>query len=365
MNIIRLLCLFALLGWQICVYATAVCERVLTYPSINQYGDTVYLSGKISVPASKQSKGIILLPHYTIGANKEAPSQSTPHEAKPFREDYVLIMPDYIGYGLTVDSVHPYLHGALTAQNCVDMLLHSRVPLSHLMDSIGVHMPMDSIYIVGFSQGAATALWTLQLLEMHYADRIKVKHCFIGSGPYDVASTYDEAVAANRVGMPMVVPLLVMGTNAAYDLQLQRDFFFTSALDKVYDAYIAPKNTSIVSLYMRMPNHKLSHWLTTKGMDMTQIQTQRLYDGLLRSSFVHYPLNDSLCGDSICPQWIPQTPIYVFHSKTDDVVSFCNASHLQRCYANITNITYDFGRYGGHTRSLFIFLRRVCDMLED
>ena len=101
---------------------SSVWEQVVLYPSHDQFGDTLTLSGKLTVP--EQPKGIILLPHWTISAADEAPSYKLTAEAKDFVEDYVLIMPDYIGYGVTSNRMHPYLHGELTARNTVDMLLY-------------------------------------------------------------------------------------------------------------------------------------------------------------------------------------------------------------------------------------------------
>ena len=87
----------------------SVLERVVLYPSHDQYGDTLTLSGKLCVPQDRKPKGIILLPHWTISDAEEAPSHKVTGEAKYFIKDYVLVMPDYIGYGVTGNRMHPYL----------------------------------------------------------------------------------------------------------------------------------------------------------------------------------------------------------------------------------------------------------------
>ena len=336
-------------------------EEVVQYTSVAANGQPIVLSGKVSVPMNKRPKGLILYAHYTISSNDEAPSEGLPVNAKYFREDYVLVMPDYIGFGLTRDSIAPYLDGALTARNCVDMLLAA----GPTIEKICAGAYSDSIYICGYSQGGAAALWILKLLEEQYADRIHVKGCFAGSGPYDVASTYDAAVSANKTAMPMTVPLLVFGTSQAYNLNLQRKDFFTPAMEHAYDAWIAPKNKGLVAMTFQMTNHRLDHWMSAAGRDKTQPETQRLYLGLLRSSLVFYPTdNCSLFQDSICPVWRPKAPVYIFHSRKDDIVPFVNAEHLRRCWSDAPNITYDFGNYGNHLRSLFLFSSRVRDRLS-
>ena len=150
-----------LVCWTMGSAKKSVLERVVLYPSHDQYGDTLTLSGKLCVPQDRKPKGIILLPHWTISDADEAPSHKVTGEAKYFIKDYVLVMPDYIGYGVTGNRMHPYLHGELTARNTVDMMLYCR----QILDSMALGIPTDSIFIVGYSQGGATALWTLKLIE--------------------------------------------------------------------------------------------------------------------------------------------------------------------------------------------------------
>ena len=334
-------------------------EHVLLYGSVDQHGDSLVLSGKISVP--DDPKGIILLPHFTVASNDEVPSTSTTIEAKYLMDDYVLVMPDYIGYGASRDRVHPYLRGDLTARNCADMYFAS-LPV---LDSMGVRLAKDTLSIVGFSQGGASALWTLKLLEEEYSDRVHVKQCLVGSAPYDVAATYDVAVSQNKVGMPMVIPMLVMGTSEAYDLHLKREMFLTKYMNDRYDSYVARKEQSFVVLYFKMLNHRVDKWLTAYGADKTQPETRRLYDGLLRSSLVHYPLDTCEVGQEvICPNWRPKAEVYVFHSYTDRIVTFRCAEHLRRCWGEMPNVTYDFGDYGSHLRSSKAFYPKVVEKLK-
>ena len=347
--------------------ASRVVERVFYYTSLTPQGDTVTLSGKISAPFGKTAKGVILIPHFTIAGNDEVPSTSTIPESKHFRDEYVLIMPDYLGYGVTRDRVHPYLRGDLVARHCVDMLMQaSDSALFNLCADARTNLPQAPLYIVGFSEGAATALWTLRLLEQEYP-QVKIAACYAGSGPYDVATTYDDAVAKNKVGMPLAIPMLVMGTSEAYGLNLQRSDFFTPEMDRCYDAYITSKEYSYVTLYFLMTSRKVSRWLSASGMNKRQPETRRMYEGFLRSSLVHFPLPDdvyyddpsALGKDTILPDWQPRTPLYIFHSYDDDIVCYSNCAHLQKCWSNLPNVTFETGHFGGHMRSIFAFMKRV------
>ncbi len=335
-----------------------VLERSVLYRSVDQHGDSLTVSGRLMVPLGTTPAGIILMPHYTIFCNQEAPSNHPTHDAVALRDRYVILQPDYVGYGVTIDRVHPYLHGQTAARNTVDLYL-SMLPV---LDSLALGIPLDSIYIVGYSQGGASALWTLKLIEEKFADRIHVIKCFAGGGPYDVAATYDQCLLQKRYATPMIIPILVMGTSAAYDLNLQQEFFFRPALRKAYAKWIEPKSFGPKDIYLHMLNHRLRHWLTAQAMDKSQPQTQSFYHGLLRSSLVHFPVIEGET-DSIVPTWTPRTPLYIFHSTNDDIVTFRCAQHLQRCYGSLPSVTWDFAEYGPHIRASREFVSRVKAIL--
>lgn len=325
-------------------------KHVLLYPSVDQRGDSITLSGAVTVPTDQPAKGIILIPHYTIWKNDDAPSNKLTHEATYFQEDYVLLMPDLIGFGVTRDLPHPYLAGELTARNSIDMVFGAQ----HLLDSLQVGIPLDSIYILGYSQGGASALWTMRVIEESFADRIHIKACYAGAGPYDLAATYDEALSRKKVLMPALIPYVLIGTDVAYDLHLDRSQLLTKHMEKIYQKYIASKEYDMMKIFWKMSDHRLKHWLKPAGRDKNHPESKRLYEGLRRSSIV---------GDSICPSWIPQAPLYVFHSTTDDIVSFRCAEHFQRCYPDLPNITYDFDKYGNHLKASHLFYSRTREMI--
>lgn len=341
------------------LYAMAAnTEHVVLYESIDQHGAPITLSGKLSVPTNPV-KGVMLIPHYTISSKYQAPSIKMTGEAGYFKDDYVLIMPDYIGYGITVEKEHPYLAGELTAHNCIDMLFG----VQPILDSMGISM--DSLYIVGYSQGGASAVWTLKVMEEEYADQFTVKACYAGGGPYDVAVTYDDALEKKKVFMPLVVPMLLTGTDVAYDLRIEREKFFTPAMLKIYRKYVQNKEYNNTQLFFKFTNHRLSHWLTPYAMDMSEPEVQQLYSGFILSSLVRYPLNDKVMNQEIvCPDWKPKAQLYIFHSTKDNIVTVHCAEHLRKCLPEQDNIVFDIDNYGSHTKASGRFFKKVVQLMQ-
>lgn len=361
-----------MVGWMMCPKAeackktaveaedTTIIKHVVHYPSVDARGEAITLSGVVCIPKDKHPKGLILLPHYTITANKEAPSVHLTHEPGFYKDDYVIVMPDYIGYALTGNRVHPYLCGELTARNTVDMLLYCRP----MIDSMALGIPTDSIYVVGYSQGGASALWTLRLLEEQYAGKIYVKRCFAGGSPADVANTYNDAIERNFVPCPALIPLIVYGIKEGYQLDMKPEDVLTRAMRKYYKKYVGTKNYSVMELFWLMPNHTPSYWLTKAAMDRTTPVGKKLYDGLLRASMVHFD-NDGQGTDSICPNWTPKTPLMVFHSMNDNLVPFQCSENLRRCFGEQPNIEYVFEKFGGHMNSAKVFHNTVAERLKN
>lgn len=323
-----------------------------TYMSVDQHGDSLLLSGKVFIPKGGIARGIILLPHYTVAANSEVPSACKPIEARLADKGYVLVMPDYQGYGISSvkdgkAQLHPYLDASLAARQTVDMFLVAR----SFLERSHVTTLNDNLLIVGFSQGAAVAVASLRLLEEEHPE-VSIKRCYAGSGPYDVCATYDDAVRRNRLGMAVVVPLLVMGTSEAYDLHLRPEDFFTPYLLERYKPIVYDKRYGLVRLAFTMPSRKLSKYMTNEGMDKLQPETARMYEGFKRSSIVCVTETDT-----IYPDWTPRAPITLFHSTNDDIVCFDCALHMSAFLGTRgANFVTHFGRYGGHLASLLRYM---------
>ena len=326
-----------------------------TYESVDQNGEPVTLSGKIYFPKQGLPRRFVIQTHYTILANKECPSECDMPDAVLRDKGYALIMPDYLGYGITRERRHPYLHYRLTARNTVDLYLAAAA----FLEKLNRTPENDSLVITGYSQGAQAAIGTLMLLETEYPE-IPIKQCFAGSGPYDVARTYDVAIGGNKSGLIFAIPMLIMGTSWAYDLNLDPLYFMYAKTVARAEKYVFSKEHTAgeVVLMNRMGlSKKVSKYMTPEGMDKTQPETARLYEGLKRSSIVHVSETDTVFSD-----WTPKAPIYLLHSYQDACVPFENAQSLQLMFdaLGVTNVEYDFGNYGDHLSAMV----RYADVIQ-
>lgn len=322
-----------------------------TYYSTDLKGQDIRISGAVFYPTRGRIHNVIICPHFTIAADYEAPTMTYPLEAILAGLGYVVVMPDYIGYGASVDRVHPYLQQDLTARNVADMALAVRPFLA----ARNIVVENEEIIIVGYSQGGAAAMFTQRLLETDddYKGLFKIKKTYCGGGPYNVARTYEVCMINDKTGIPYAVPLLIIGMSEGMDKPLDIEHFFREPLKSHYQQWFNSKKYNGTQITAMIGEDHLSKILTPEGMDLTNIETQRLYLELQENSL---PID-----------YVPQTPMYIFHSKNDQTVPFINAEEVREQFERHglggPRIDYDFGNYGTHQQGFTKFLFKMLTTL--
>lgn len=328
-----------------------VIEIVGTYPSINTNWDSIRLSGKVMLPKGKKPKRMILVSHYTTCANFEAPSNAFSLEGTLVNLGYGLIIPDYLGYGITADQLHPYLVMDLTARNVVDMYLAVRPWLK----AVGMDPEYDDINLMGYSQGGATTMAVEYLIENEYwwkedPDYIKIHRVFAGGGPYDVKATYERFVTTDTAGYPVAVPLVLQGMIMGNNLNIKMTDLMQTWLYSHMDDWINSKrftSAQINSFINTKVTHKL---LTEEAMNQKSANVAELYKAMTENSITSY-------------SWVPEAPVYMMHSMDDEVVPYTNATNAKSKWKG-ANITYNFGHYGTHTKTCLRFIMTVQNLLK-
>lgn len=315
------------------------------YTSEDTKKNPITLSGKVILPADLKIKRYILVSHYTIASNEEAPSQTFSLEAMLVGLGYALIIPDYIGYGITADKVHPYLVLESTAINVLDMYFQ----VLPFMEAAGVAPEHDDIYLMGYSQGGAVTMGVQHMIETRYADRIKIRRVFAGGGPYDVKATYDKFIETNYASYPCAVPLMTQGVVVGNDLKLNLKTILQPRIYENLDEWINTKKYTTSQINTLIGTQVTDKLLTPVGMDRTSPEISELYKALTLNSILSY-------------SWTPQAPVFIFHSIDDDIVPYINATLAKSKWQN-ANIQYNFGHYGNHVAGLLRFIMNVRTLL--
>lgn len=196
---------------------------VVKYTSVAADGVTpVEVSGVVTVPALlflANTDVLVVDNHHTVSDNASAPSvqggsaSCIGTSGAGLGAFYPMAAPDYYGYGITKDEMHPYLSLEQNARNSLDLI---PVALDILATQYSIAPKM--LYNIGYSQGAGVALAAMKLLE-NDAQYTGLKesfprgvHAACGDGPYDPAVVgrymYDHA---DKVLFPALLPFIVNG----------------------------------------------------------------------------------------------------------------------------------------------------------
>jgi len=322
-----------------------VLEIVGLYKSVDGDGNPITLSGKVLVPLQAESSRYVLVSHYTIGSNPEAPSNCFPLEGVLAKRGFVMIFPDYEGYGYTSDHVHPYLMREQTAQNVVDMYIAVEKLLRN-----SKYAPNESeINLMGYSQGGATTMAVQYLLETKYPE-VEIHRVFAGGGPYDIRATYSDYVMNNWVSYPCSVPLVVQGMVLGAHLNLDMKDMMQPYVYENLDNWINSKRFPTGSINTFINTHYADQILTAVGMDQNSQQVIELYKAMTENSV-------------LALSWSPKAPVFMMHSIDDNTVQFLNAS-LAKSKWKDSNIQYNFGHYGTHESCCLRFIFTVAEIID-
>jgi pimeloyl-ACP methyl ester carboxylesterase len=317
------------------------------YKSVDVDDNPIWLSGKVILPAKGSIKRYILVSHYTIAINREAPSNIFSLEGLLVKLGYALIIPDYLGYGITADHIHPYLVMDITARNVLDMY-DAVVPFMKAAGCVPEH---DDIYLMGYSQGGATTMAVQHLIEHHGRTDIKIRRVFAGGGPYDVKATYDRFVETNHASYPCAVPVMMQGMVVGNKLDLDMSQMMAPYIYENLDEWVNSKRYTTGQLNALLGTQITSELLTPLGMDRTSEEVSELYKAMVNNSILTY-------------SWTPKAPVFMLHSIDDDVVPYENAARAKSKWKD-ANIQYSFDYYGNHQVTCIRFIYTVQTLLEN
>lgn len=338
----------SLLDWE---NANKVVEIVGVYRSFDADLQPITLSGKVMLPKGQKPKRMILVSHYTVGSNAEAPSNAFSLEGVLVKMGYGLVIPDYIGYGVTADRIHPYLVMDLTALNVLDMWY----AVKPWLKAVGMEPQEKAIDLMGYSQGGATTMAVQHMIEQindYLPDSLqtKIHRVFAGGGPYDVKATFERFINTDVAGYPVAVPLVLQGMIKGNGLNIAMTDMIQPQICENIDSWINSKRYTTAQINGFI-NTKVTHEiLTEEAMAQTSDKVAELYKAMTENSIVSY-------------DWTPKAAVYIMHSMDDETVPYTNAVNAKNKWKG-ANIEYNFGHYGSHVKCCLRFIYSVQTLLE-
>ena len=189
----------------------------ITYNTVGQDNKPVVASGLLVIPTiSEQYKAslasigksysvsMICDNHGTIFTNAQAPTNVAQQTFYPLAlpmvglAGFAGIYPDYVGFGDSNTTVHPYILKKAAARNAVDMIKASM----NYMQEHGTVLN-HQLYITGYSEGGYNAMATAQSIENGALPNVNVMGVAPMAGPYNVEDLANrELNATHRMAYP-------------------------------------------------------------------------------------------------------------------------------------------------------------------
>ena len=186
------------------VVAHGVKAYRLTYNTIGPDLKPIVASGLVLLPDNNPAKlNVLSFQHGTITTQDEAPSAYKPAGnmeayfagtvAASLAKSYLVVMPDYLGFGESKTIPHPYSHKATLASASLDML---RAAKEFAADE-GIALN-PGVRLAGYSEGGYTTLALHQAIEQTASSEFIVATSYPAAGPYDMVGTAKWVVSQNK-----------------------------------------------------------------------------------------------------------------------------------------------------------------------
>lgn len=320
----------------------------VTYNTTNTDGTPITASGAVIIPSTNLDASMISVQHGTITTDAEAPSNfASDSEAASFGTifgamGYIIVYPDYIGYGASKDIPHPYEHRASLSSACLDLL---RATKEMLKTKPSVKWD-QKLYLAGYSEGGYATMSLQKRIEEEAASEFNLKASSCGAGAYDKTAFMKFVINSPTLGVASYNSLylwVLLTYDHIYKLNKPATYYFKDP----YAAQIAQlgiKNPINVSFNLIL-NDSFKTALNS-GAD---------------TGFIN------AIGDNDVYNWKPKTPTRLFHGDADPLVFYFNSVNAAAAMkklgaADVELITVQGGT---HSTSITTFLLGTLGFFQD
>ncbi len=301
----------------------------LAYPSIDsilpdtKYGVTVYsivyqteilgekirASGIVCIPEAEESFPILSFQNGTNTCLSNAPSVNMSNQLYTLVElmsgnGYVIVIPDYIGFGESDQILHPYLNAQSSNQAVTDMI---RATLE-LLDKKGIKATCNNnLYLMGYSQGGWATLSALKEIETNPIEEMSTIAASCGAGPYNLMDMSSYIMDLTEYKNPFYFP---------YFIESHRRIGLINEPLSLY--FKEPYSNTIPGLFDgSLCNSEMNSSLTTVIADLFTPELIQNFE----TSADFTSLREQLTLNSITP-WNLKTKLVLFHSTGDQTIPY-------------------------------------------
>lgn len=182
----------------------------ITYKTTFKNG-SIKASGLACFPKNPGNYPILSFQNGTNTVLKDAPSVNPTEDNMLMIESlaatgFIVVIPDYIGFGESASSPHPYLDAKSMTQSVIDLI---RATKELSADKSIVAKPTKDLFLFGYSQGGWVTLQTQKSIEKDYSSEFNLVASSCGAGPYSIEYMTDYVLGKDSYPMPYFLAYVI------------------------------------------------------------------------------------------------------------------------------------------------------------
>lgn len=270
-------------------------------------GSNIQASGLVCSPKTAGEYPVLCFQNGTNTLHSEAPSENPQSGMLTILESmasmgFIVVVPDYIGFGASSNLPHPYLHAESTIQSILDML---RAAKEFCADEKVVAKPTKDLFIFGYSQGGWATMLMQKAIETNHSSEFNLIASSCAAGPYSLEYMNDYITSQTDYPMPYFLTYLL---NAYHSIGL--------VSNPLSDFIQAPYAANIPGLFDgKHSGGSINSVLTTKMAEL--LTPEYLSEYSTNSKFT--VLKSAFQANSV-KAWSVSTPTRLYHGALDNYI---------------------------------------------
>lgn len=271
-------------------------------------GQNIKASGLVAFPDTDQGMPILNFNHGTTSLHADAPTEDLIQYSffsNAASAGYIFVIPDYLGFGVSDNIVHPYYRSDITGQTIVDMIRAAK----ELAAIEGYNFNGD-VFLSGYSEGGFATMSAHYNMEKNNYSGLNLVASAPASGGYDITGMLDYFISKETYHVPYYIAYVAMGYKTSYDWSLPLSSIFNEPYASIIPEYFNGKYSGYEI------NSVLSY-------DMSELLTSNFINNIFTDADLKI-IVDAFEENSL-DQWIPKNKMIMYHGTNDITVPYQNS----------------------------------------
>jgi len=274
-------------------------------------GRKITASGLVMIPDTQEPLSTMSFHHGTIAADREAPSNLQFDNPQLIllsalaSTGTIVSIPDFIGFGSSVEITHPYYSELYSAAPMVDLLYAA----AEIAEQFNFNQTPD-LYLSGYSQGGYVTMATHKYIEDNGISNYELRASFPSSGGYDLLGVRDFFFEQETYDQPFFIAYVAESFRTVNDWNV-------ASLNDVFQSQYASQIPSFFDG-------------SKSGSQINALLTNKIAD-LVHPEYLANPGNskfkrfeDEFVANSLI-DWVPKIRMHMYHGDADVTVPYQNS----------------------------------------